>query len=120
MDIVSLPVTPLARPAKSSARHAQQPHAVEGAGRPDLSGSRPRAAGRCERVVQGELLERQRAQYQSTQAFLVERSLERAQSADRQPASLYQTRPAIARYLNHSRLESVPELTRGRSVNLVV
>ena len=120
MDIVRLPLAPLARPANSSARHAQQPQAVEASGRVQASGSRARGAGAYERVVQGELLEREGTRYQSTRAFLTERSVERAHPAERQPASLYQARPAIARYLNHSRPESVPELTRGRSVNLVV
>lgn len=121
MDIVRLPVAAPPRPASSSSRHVQQPHAVEGGGRTGVSDARARAPGAFERIVQGELLEREGAtRYQSTRAFLIERSVERAQPAEQQPASLYQTRPAIARYLNHSRPESVPELTRGRSVNLIV
>jgi len=86
----------------------------------EVPGYRPRADGTFERVVQGELLQREGMHYQSTRAFLIERSMERAQPAERQPASLYHSRPAIARYLNHSRPESVPDPTRGRSVNLVV
>ena len=120
MDIVGLPLVPPLRAAGSSTRQAQQPHAVERIGRVESPGARARVAGTFERVVQGELLERERAQYQSTRAFLIERSMEGAQPAERQSASPYQTRPAIARYLNHSQPESVPELTRGRSVNLVV
>jgi len=120
MDIVRLPVAP-PRPAGSSARQVQQPHAVQGCGRPGVSGARAHAPGAPERIVQGELLEREgTTRYQSTRAFIVERSVEGAQPAERQPVTLYQTRPAIACYLNHSRSESVPELTRGRSVDLVV
>jgi hypothetical protein len=120
MDIVKLPVASLARPATSSARHAHQPHRVEGAGRAEASASRPRATGASERVVQGELLARERTPYQSTRAFLIGRSMERAQPAERQPTSLYQSRPAIVSYLHHSQPESLPELSRGCSVNLFV
>ena len=120
MDIVRLPTTPAPRAAGSSARQVQRPDAVERPGRVESAGDRARGFGAFERVVQGELLERPVAYYQSTRAFILERSMEGAQPAERQPATLSQTRPAIARYLNHSRPESVPELTRGRSVDLVV
>jgi len=120
MDLVRLPPTPVPRSAGGSAKHVQQPDAVESTGRAQPAATRTRAAGSFERVVQGELLEREAVNYQSTRAFILERSMEGAQPAERQPATLYQTRPAIARYLNHARPESVPELTRGRSVDLVV
>ena len=120
MDIVRLPTTPAPRAAGSSAGQVQRPDVVERPGRVESAGDRARGVGAFERVVQGELLERPAAHYQSTRAFLHERSMEGAQPAERQPATLSQTRPAIARYLNHSRPESVPELTRGRSVDLVV
>lgn len=120
MEIVRLPVAPLARPANPSTRQAQQPPFVAPAARAERPGPGPGAAGGFERVVQGELLEREGPRYQSTRAFLVERSMERAQPAERQPATLHQTRPAIARYLNHSRPESVPEMVQGRSLNLFV
>lgn len=120
MDILALPVRPLGRPASSSAKPTQQPLAVEAAAWVQGSGSAARAPGAFERVVQGELLDRQATPYQSTRAFLTERSMERAQPAGRQSESPHQSRPAIASYLHHSRPESVPDLTQGRSVDLLV
>jgi len=120
MEIVRLPLAPPGRAAHSSARPVQQPTVVAAAARAERAGSGPDAAGGVERVVQGELLEREAVRYQSTRAFLTERSMDHAKPADREPASLHQTRPAIARYLYHSRPESGPEPTQGRSLNLFV
>ena len=122
MDIVRLPVTPRGRPASASATQTRQPqpHTAAAVGRVEALGARQRPAGVPEAVLQGELLEQPRPLFQSTRAFLTERSLDRAQPAERQPASPDRSRPAINRYLNHSRPESVTELIQGRSVDLLV
>ena len=120
MDIVTLPVGPRGRPASASARHTRQPNPADEAPRAHSAGPASQSAAGFERVVQGELLERQAARYQSTRAFLAERSMERAQPADRQPASGSQARPAILSYLSHSRTSSVAELPQGGSVDLLV
>lgn len=120
MDIVTLPVGPRGRPANASTRSAQQPQVADAVERAPKAGSAPPSTGTFERVVQGELLERHAARYQSTRAFLVERSMEHSQPADRQAASDGQARPAIRSYLQHTRPQSVAELTQGRSVDLLV
>ncbi len=120
MDIVRLPVAPRGRPAAALAKQTQQPPPHAAAGRVEVLAPRQRPAGASERVVQGELLDKPGTLFQSTRAFLTERSLDRAQPSERQPASPDGSRPAINRYLNHSRPESLTELTQGRSVDLMV
>jgi len=120
MEITRLPVTPFGRPSPASVRSSEQTTSVGAAERVEASNPRPRTRGPVERVVQGELLHRERSLYQSTRAFLTERSLDQAQPAERQAQSPEQSRPAISRYLNNTRPESVAEMTQGRSLNLFV
>ena len=121
MDISGLPVTPLPRPATASARRASQPAAaVERLEAVGPSNPRPARRASFERVVQGELLQRARTSYQSTRAFLDERTLDRARPAERQAESLGQSRTAISRYLDNIRPEAVGELSQGRVVNFFV
>jgi hypothetical protein len=120
MDISGLAVTPLPRPATASASSASQPATVERLARAGPSNPRPARHASFERVVQGELLHRARTPYQSTHAFLDERTLDRAQPAERQAESLTQSRTAISRYLDNTRPEAVSELSQGRAVNFFV
>jgi hypothetical protein len=120
MDISRLPVTPLLRPASAPVKTTRQPASVEEL--EPLETSNPRQAGRGSfaRVVQGELLHREHTSYQSTRAFIDERSLDQAQPAGRQVESFNQARAAISRYLNNTRPEAAAELSQGRSVNFFV
>lgn len=121
MDITRLPVTPLARPASASPQGNRQPNSVDATARAeDVARARASVRAPHERVVQGELLHRQRAFYQSTRAFIDERNLDQARPAGQPAASLQQSRLAISRYINHVRPEPVTELTQGRSINFVV
>jgi len=120
MDISRLPVAPLLRPASATIKTSRQPASAEAVER--LESPNPRSAGRgsFERVVQGELLHREYTPYQSTRAFIDERSLDQAQPAGRQAESLKQARTAISRYLNNTQPEAAAELSQGRSVNFFV
>jgi hypothetical protein len=81
-----------------------------------------RQAGRgsFQRVVQGELLHREHALYQSTRAFIDERKLDRAQPVGRQAESVKQARTAISQYLNNTGPEAGAEISQGSSVNFFV
>jgi len=121
MDISGLPVTPAPRPATASARRASQPAAtVERLEAVGPSNPRPARRASFEQVVQGELLHRARASYQSTRAYLDERTLDQARPAGQQAESLTQSRTAISRYLDNTQPEAVGELSQGRAVNFFV
>ncbi len=79
-------------------------------------------ASERERVVQGELLQRERGAYQSTRAYIDERGLEFAQAGDAAGHSRIASggRAALARYLNHAQVESLSDRLQGRSVNYFV
>jgi hypothetical protein len=121
MDITSLPVTPVLRPipaTNNASHHKVSTEAVEPVEQLNQrAGAHERPYGR---VLQGELLPRERAPYQSTRAFINERSLDQARPAGQAPEIPNRSRSAIARYLNHTHAEPVSEMTQGRSLNLFV
>ena len=120
MDISRLPLVPLARPATSSFRSTQQAAAPEAVRPVGASSQQAGARESFERVVQGELLHRERASYQSTRAFIQERTMDQTQPAGHQAGSFKQSRSAISHYLSHTRPETFSELTRGKAVNFFV
>jgi len=120
MDISRLPVTPLLRPASVPVKTTRQPASAEAVERVESLNPRHADRGVSERVIQGELLHREHRSYQSTRAFIDERSLDQAQPAGRQVESFNQARTAISGYLNNTRPEAAAELSQGRSVNFFV
>ena len=79
------------------------------------------------RVVRGEFLGRVRenpsgkgSSYQSTRAFVEERTHNRARPAGEPAVSAYQTRSALSRYALHLRAESPAERLQGQRVNYFV
>jgi hypothetical protein len=118
MDITRLPVSPLSRPASASQTGVRQPASVDEAARADAA--RPHTREPRGRIVEGELLRRQPAFYQSTRSFIDERNLDQARPAEQPVASPRQTRLAVSRYISNVRPEPVAELTQGRSVNFFV
>ena len=96
MDISRLPVTPLLRPASAAIRTSRQSASVEAVERLESQNARQAGRGPFERVVQGELLQRTHAAaYQSTRAFIDERSLDQAQPAGWRDGSLKQARDVM-------------------------
>jgi hypothetical protein len=83
---------------------------------------RPRQRTResFERVVQGELLQKERTPYQSTRGFINERNVGHARPAVGQHDTRHQSRAAIFQYLNNTRPEAISDLTQGKSVNFFV
>ena len=72
-------------------------------------------------VLEGEVLTRQRfPEYQSTQAFLYERTLEHARPVQSFSGSSSNAVSSVNRYLNHTRPETIDELTQGRSLDIQV
>ena len=120
MDISRIPATPLLRPASAPVRTTPQPASDEAAGRVESLNPRQAGGGFSGRVVQGELLHREHASYQSTRAFIDERSLDQAQPAGLQAESFTQARAAISRYLNNTRPEAGSEIGQGSAVNFFV
>ena len=120
MDISRLPLAPLARPATSTVKQIRQPVAAEAVAPVESSNPHRHARESHERVVQGELLQKERAFYQSTRSFIDERTMDRMQTADHQAESPVQSRSAISRYLNNTRPESLSDLAQGKSVNFFV
>ena len=118
MDISRLPLAPLARPATSTYSNARQAGSAGGA--VPVEPSRPRPKASVERVVQGELLHKERTPYQSTRAYIDERTMDRTHPADHKDAVRVQSRSAISQYLNNTRPETVSELARGKAVNFYV
>ena len=119
MDISRIPATPLLRPASAPVRTTRQPASDE-AGRVESLNPRRAGGGFSGPVVQGELLHREHASYQSTRAFIDERSLDQAQPAGLQAESFTQARAAISRYLNNTRPEAGSEIGQGGAVNFFV
>ncbi|VAW76741.1 hypothetical protein MNBD_GAMMA15-176 [hydrothermal vent metagenome] len=121
MDITRLPSAPYGRPVtalvNSSSRvgnvSAFEPVA-EAEDRYLFDNERPA------RLVQGELLDRQRDFYQSTSAFVNERYLDQTRPADQPGTSALKSNAAILQYANNIRPESIADLTQGRSVNFFV
>jgi len=121
MDITRLPSAPFARPVTASVNTGARvdvTSAVESVGRGN-EGNRT-SSERPARVVQGELLSRQRTSYQSTRAFVNERNLDQARPADQSAIPSLKLRSAIYQYVNNIRPESLADLTQGRSVNYFI
>jgi hypothetical protein len=121
MDITRLPSAPYARPvtaAMKTGTRVDSASVVEPVGAANDSGrtSNERPA----RVVQGELLDRQRDNYQSTRAFVNERNLDQSRPADQPGVTALKSRSALFQYANNIRPESLADLTQGRSVNYFV
>jgi len=121
MDISRTPVTPLLRPASAPVRTTPQPASAEATGRVESPNPRQAGGGFSGRVVQGELLHREHASYQSTRAFIDERSLDQAQPAGLQAESFTQARTAISSYLSNTRHDTTgSEIGQGGAVNFFV
>lgn len=120
MDISRLPLAPLVRPASAAYKSATQTASAEVIEPVESSRSTANRGDRFERVVQGELLQRERNAYQSTRAFINERALDHAAPSERQDSGGRQSRSAISLYLNNTRPETVADLAQGRSVNFFV
>ncbi len=121
MDITRLPSAPYGRPVTASLNSSSRVDSVnafEPVGEAD--DRYPFENERPSRVVQGELLDRQRDFYQSTSAFVNERNLDQTRPADQPGASALKSNAAILQYANNTRPESIADLTRGRSVNFFV
>ncbi len=120
MDISRLSSAPAGRPAGSAYSATARSTTVD-ATAPSAAHQRARSKPQVERVVQGELLQREPARYQSTRAFIDERGLEYSQSTRAaNPAETAHNRAAIALYLNNARPDAVAESARGRAVNYFV
>lgn len=119
MDITRLPVTTWSRPTNNLARTTTQPAnvAVEPS---ETTVSRQRSRAPVERVLQGELLERNRHPWSNTLSFLNERGRDQASPVEREAVSHYTNRGAISQYLNHAGPESVAELTQGKAVDYFI
>lgn len=82
--------------------------------------SRARGSEPGGRVMQGELLQRERTHYQSTRAFLDERAFDRAQFTGQAPAAP-RARAAISLYSNTAARGLADTAgVQGRSVNFFV
>jgi len=120
MDISRVPVALALQPSPVTARTARQTASVEAVEPVDRAGARRRIHESSARVVQGELLQKERTPYQSTRGFVAERNMGQARPvADHRDTGL-QSRTAIFQYLNNTRPEAVPDLARGKSVNFFV
>lgn len=119
MELTRLPATTWSRPTNNLTRTSTQPlsAAVEAS---KTTVSRQRSRAPVERVVQGELLERDRYRYSTTRSFLHEHSLDQASPVERGAVSHFSNRGAISQYLNHVRPEPVAELTQGKAVDYFV
>ena len=120
MDISRLPVTLPLQQSPASTRTTRQPASVEAVEPVEHIRPRQRTRESFERVVQGELLQKERTPYQSTRGFINERNVGQARPAagQREPGS--QSHAAIFQYLNNTRPEAISDLTQGKSVNFFV
>ena len=122
MDIARLPVT---APPGYGPAFARQPGAAPQAAAVDAApGATPRRPSRASagQVLQGELLERPRVNYQSTHAFLDERALGQARpvsDADPAPAA-FAVRSALDRYRDPLGPAPRTTLAQGRAVDFFV
>jgi len=117
MDISRLPA-PLSRAVSTAYKPVASSATVE-----TVASSRraPRSDEGFARVVQGELLARERTPHQSTRSFINERLFEQAAGSESRSDRGQQPRPAaISQYLNHTRAETHTDLTQGRAVNFFV
>ncbi len=121
MDISRLPSAPYARPVTASQNTGARVDVTSAAGAVGAAGEgRPSPSERPDRIVQGELLDRQRDNYQSTRAFVNERRLDQSRPAGQPGPSALLSRSAIFQYANNTRPESVADFTQGRSINFFV
>ncbi len=120
MDISRLPVVPWAPPAKSTYSSSARVTSVDDVESTRASRRGSRGGEGVERVVQGELLQRERTLYQSTSAYLSERSFENALPSEGNAGTGRQSRSAIFHYLNNTRPEAIADLTQGQTVNYFV
>jgi len=120
MDISRLPAASLLRPPGTGYKSSTQAKPVDSIEPVAASRRSSRSRDDGERVVQGELLHRERMLYQSTRAYLDERSFEHALPGTRRGASTPQSRSAVYHYLSNARPETVADLAPGRSVNFFV
>ncbi|GMQ83756.1 MAG: hypothetical protein BMS9Abin06_0496 [Gammaproteobacteria bacterium] len=81
---------------------------------------RQRPRDSVERVVQGELLQKERTSYQSTRGFINERNVDQARPAVQRGDTAVKSRAAIFQYLNNTHPEAISDLTQGKSVNFFV
>lgn len=115
-DVSRLPAVLPARTATGSARSARAVPSPEPDTRVTGVERRARAAETHDRVVHGELLQRQRNPlYQSTRAFIEERNLTRARPSENPPVALQQQRQAANRYVAHA--PAVPEAAAPRTIS---
>ncbi len=123
MDISRLPVVYLGRPVPTTPRSNPMPSADDGMprSRVEVVAARSRNDERFDNVVQGELLQRERGTYQSTRAFIDERTVNHARPAGEGAAGVGQrARSALSQYADHVRPEARSDLTQGVSVNYSV
>ena len=121
MDITRLPSAPYARPVTASVNASTRSNTTGVVEPVDAANdTRKFDNERPARVVQGELLDRQRDSYQSTRAFVNERNLDQSRPADQSGVPAMQSRAAILQYANNTRPESIADLTQGRAVNFFV
>jgi len=120
MDISRSPATHLLQSSPVSIRNTRQPASIEVVEPVEKITPRQRTRESFERVVQGELLQKERTSYQSTRGFINERNAGQARPAagQRDPGS--QSHAAIFQYLNNTRPEAISDLTQGKSVNFFV
>lgn len=87
----------------------------------EIDSARP-APETVERVVQGEVLQRQRTDYSATQDYLKGRLFESAQGADSSAQYNASNRPSsvVGAYLSHTRELIQPGIGRGRQVDYFV
>jgi hypothetical protein len=79
-----------------------------------------RGSEQVERVVQGELLQRENTRYQSTRAFLDERAFDQSLTGQREVMTAPRSRAAISLYLNNAGREVAATSEQGRSINYFV
>jgi len=121
MDITRLPSAPYGRPVTAPANtgtRVDSTSVMEPVGGVNESGRT--GSERAARVVQGELLDRQRGTYQSTRAFVNEHNIDQSRPAGQPAISATKSRSAIFQYANNIRPESLADLTQGRSVNYFI
>lgn len=120
MDISRLPVTSIGRPANPKSMPQAASHAIEVVESVRPAVGKRRTEDVFERVIQGELLQREHSSYQSTRSFINERSVDHAQPSEHRADGSYQSRSAVSLYLNNTRPEAIADLTQGQSVNFFV
>jgi hypothetical protein len=87
---------------------------------PAAARPRVRSSDQVERVVQGELLQRENTRYQSTRAFIDERAFDQSLSGQREAMTAPRSRAAISLYLNNAGREATAAPEQGRSINYFV